>query len=224
MENNQFTVIIGDLIDSRKISDRDVFSGTLNSVLKSVTILFKSAFYAIPNLTGIDGLSVVLYEPAMSYKFCRAFNERIYPEQFRFAIVNGKLDVGVESRESGKMDGIAFHKASGLIESMKISRNKNININEKTNKNKYYRFEIKEEGRFNEILDELTNLTHLFRMGLTGRQRDVFYAYSMLRNQTEVANKLGITQQAVSISLRRAHYEDITRAEEFVDILLSEVN
>jgi len=197
MKNNIYTVIVGDLVGSRDTEDRQKLAGTIPDILQKVSEEFLPSFLAPLTLTrGIDELSGVLKEPSASYKICREINTRVSPAIFRFAIVRGKLDVGIDTSDAAKMDGPAFHRAGSLIEQAR-------------KKERCYLFDLGLEDTSKEkLLNELTHITHLYQMRWTDREREVAALYEHLGSQESVAEKLGISQPAVSKVLTNIRWQD----------------
>ncbi len=147
----------------------------------------------------------------MSYQICSALNDKIYPQQFRFVIVRDTLDVAINSKNASKMDGSAFHKAADML---KLAKRDNL----------YYCFEIKPKfAKLNSLLSDMTNLIQVMRSEWTDRQRQVIELYEKSENQKATATLLGITQQAVSDALQKAHREQVKRAEESVNATLEQI-
>ncbi|MDD5700906.1 MAG: SatD family protein [Dehalococcoidales bacterium] len=209
MNTHVFTVISGDLVRSRDISQRDAFSEKLSETLKDVNREFHDEIFAPLTVTkGIDEISAVLKKPELSYRICRSLNERIHPHSFRFAIVTGTLDVAIEAHDARQMDGKAFHTASGLLLAGK-------------KKDGLYFFKVSGSvTEMDSLLEELALLIHIIRQNWTSRQYRIIQLYSELGNQFEVANRLKITQQAVSDSLKKSHFQDLKRAEESIEAML----
>ena len=208
-----FTIIAGDLVGSRDISDRDRqrLSDEIPLVLDYLSGEYHQEIYASLILTGgIDELSGVLKRPNMSYRICRLLNEQVHPHQFRFAIVKGILDIAIDSRDPRRMDGPAFHTASDMIQRAK-------------KENLYYCFDMGfQPAEFDMLLNELTNLLHILRGSWSNHQRRVVQFYEKFGNQRAVAKELGITQQAISDALRQAHWKELKRAENMIDKVLEE--
>src|SRR4030042_177321 len=209
MDNGYFTVIVGDLVNSRLVEDRNRFQKEVNTTLLSIKNDFKSEFYApLKQTLGIDEISGVLKNPALSYKICRMLNYAINPLQFRFAIVRDTLDVSIDSQDAGKMDGAAFHIASNLLG--KGTRSRGI-----------YRFQISSDTSINSILNNLTELIQILRSDWTDHQRRIFDLYMKHRKQRAVGEILNITQPAVSEALKKTHWREINAAEDSIDKILN---
>jgi hypothetical protein len=207
------TVIVGDLVSSRKIEDRRRASKTIRSAMARLNKKHAAEIYAPLTLTrGIDELSGVLRRTDATYRICRELNEAVAPQSFRFAIVRNDLDVAVNSKDAAQMDGRAFHKAADMIQLAK-------------RQGQHFRFDLGLKHQdLNLWINELANLAHILRSSWTGHQRKLVELYAKLGNQEAVAKRLGITQQAVSVAMRQAHWREVERAERLVDqALASEV-
>ena len=205
-----FTVLVGDLVRSRRIANRQEVAKLIHNSLKNINRDFNKEFFAPLIFTrGIDELSGVLKSPHVSYEVCRQLNDRIAPHTFRFAIVTGPLDIAMGSKDAQKMDGPAFHQATDLIQQAKRD-------------DRPYCFSIGTPNmEIDQSLNEMTNLIHILRYGWSDHQRAVVHLYEKWARQEVVADKLGITQQAVSDALQKAHYKAIKRAEILIDQLLT---
>lgn len=204
-----FTVLVGDLVRSRHIVNRREVARLIHDSLKKINKDFDRDFFAPLTLTrGIDELSGVLKSSHVSYQVCRQLNDRVAPSAFRFAIVTGPLDIALASRDAGKMDGPAFHQASDLIQKAKRA-------------DRPYSFRVGfSSAEIDPPLNEMTNLIYILCRGWSDHQRAVVRLYDRWMRQEVVADKLGITQQAVSEALRKAHYKEIKNAENLIDQML----
>jgi len=114
------TVILGDLVRSRKIVDRRKELNEIKESLKRTKTIFGGDMIAPLEFSrGMDEISGLLRRPGHCYKICRTLNELIYPNQFRFALVLGEIDIGIGTKNSSLMDGPAYHIAAKLIEESK---------------------------------------------------------------------------------------------------------
>jgi predicted DNA-binding protein YlxM (UPF0122 family) len=208
-EEKLFTIIVGDLVSSRSISDRQQLPHKIRLILNSITRKFKKEFHASFVFTrGIDELSAVLKRPHLSYRICRLLNEGIAPHLFRFAVVRGRLDVAITSKDARKIDGPAFHIGAKMIQQAK-------------KEDQIFRFNLGSKcEEINEWLNELANLLQILRSGWTDHQLQVVKLYERLGAQKVVAKELNITQQAVSDALRQAHWKELRRVEGLIERIL----
>lgn len=208
-----FTVVVGDLVQSRTKSDRQQLSRKIHWAINHLSKRFQKELYAPFTLTrGIDELSGVLKQPAKSYLICRLINEEVHPQLFRFAIARGSLDVAVSSKDAGRMDGYAFHVASNLIQHAK--------------KNKlYYLFSLRSKyPELDALLNESVNLIYTLSKKWSVHQRRVVQLYKKFNRQKRVAKELNITQQAVSDALQQANWKNLHQIETSINRILEEIS
>ncbi len=205
------TVVLGDLIRSRAIEDRKKISRKIKVSLNKIQTLYGDEMIAPLKFTlGMDEISGLFKRPNATYQACRKLNDLIYPYQFRFAIVREKIDIGITTKDSGAMDGPAFHIAANLIEQGK-------------KKDKYYMFYVgpqESAGKFNDWLIEVSNLASVLCRMWSHHQLNIIMKYEKFGKQEIVAGKLGITQQAVSDALKKANWKSIKRAYFLIDEFL----
>jgi len=132
--------------------------------------------------------------------------EQLYPYSMRFAFVLDSIDTAVETHDTSKMDGPAFHKASDLLKELKKSKL------------------IFAMSTGNDITDNLIsaqiNSIILLKKNWTAKQHMIIRKYKKTGNQYEVAKELGITQQAVSKALKRSMWKEIGFIEEGLNHVL----
>ena len=106
------------------------------------------------------------------------------------------------------MDGPAFHKASDKMNSLKKSK-------------LMFDMSIGDEVIDRAISSQI-NLILLLKKNRTKKQHQVVLEYERTKNQQEVAKNLEITQQAVSKTLRRSMWGEISGIEEKLNDTLRE--
>lgn len=129
-------------------------------------------------------------------------NEDVWPLRFRVAIGYGLVDVSERSTNAGDMDGPAFHAAAdallrakdqGLPFALSISG-----------------WSVADCG----LAEELARLHVTLMEDWTDARVKIVAAYRELGRQADVARRLGVTQQAVSAALGKAHFHELVAAED----------
>lgn len=186
-------VVVADVVGSRDIANRGAFRQSLEDALAGANDRYADAIDApFRVLKGVDELGGVLADPAPTYRLVRDLLDAVHPVTVRFAVVRGEIDVGVGGEDVTSMDGPAFHRADELLET--ISR-----------QDRYLGW----RGGLpavDPLLEISANLLLFAREDWTDNQRDVVEAYGELGTQAEVADALGVSQQAVSAALGRAEW------------------
>lgn len=203
----KFYVILGDVIQSRQIDDREHFQKTLEDACKKINNMYAESIYAdFKILKGIDEIGGVLSSVSNIYKIITGILEDIYPNTIRFALVFDYIDTSLETRNVTKMDGAAFHKASEMIRELKMSK---------------LMFDMSVEDEMLDIaITGQINLIFLLKKNWSATQHNIVREYEKIKKQSEVAEKLGITQQAVSKNLRQSMWKEIRTVEENINFLL----
>ena len=189
-------VISGDVISSRRIRDKEAFQKKLEGICAGVNTAHAGDIYAgFKIIKGIDEIEGVLLNISGIYEIIASILEQLYPDSMRFAVALDYIDTAVETRDTAKMDGPAFHKASDIMDTLKKSG---------------LMFEI---STGDEIMDTMIsgeiNLILLLKKKWSPKQHRVVSEYKKSGNQYEAAKALGITQQAVSKALARSMWKEI---------------
>jgi SatD family (SatD) len=203
----KFYVMLGDVIASSRITDREIFQRKLEEACSNVDLNFFEDIYADFNiLKGIDEIGGVLLNITSVYKIINTLQEQFYPHSMRFALVFDYIDTAIESQEVSKMDGPAFHRASDILKDLKGSR-------------LMFKMSIGDELMEKMVTGEI-NLIFLLKKNWSLRQRRILYEYRKIGNQNMVAKTLGISQQAVSKALNRSMWKEISGIEEDLNYVL----
>lgn len=186
-------VVLVDLVGSREIEDRSAFEARLDDALAHVNAAEESHLATpLTKMKGIDEFGCVLTGMAPLPDLIPALLDRIHPTLARFGIASGGIDVGRDSDTVAEMDGPAFHRASELLDSLERD-------------GLFARVET--DTAADGLVSSALNLLVLEREGLTDRQVEMILAYERHGTQTSAGDALGVPQQAVSETLRRANYE-----------------
>lgn len=199
-------VVLGDVVRSREITDRDAFRARLQRACSRCSER-DDVLAPFSVLKGIDEIGGVLSSAEGLYRIAVSFSDALRPHVIRLTAVGGPVDVGLDTGDVAAMDGPAFHEADDRLESMGRS---GLRVT----------FTADEE-RLDAALTGEMNLLLTHRDGLTDRQREVIRASREHETQGAAAESLGITQQAVSKALRRAAWPMVSTIEERLDETLA---
>ncbi len=201
-------VMLGDVISSRRIKDKESFQKKLDKACREINKAHADDIYAeFRILKGIDEIEGVLLNISKSYEIINSISEQLYPHSMRFVLSLDFIDTALEAHNVTKMDGPAFHKASDMIHGLKSSK---------------LFFDM---SAGNEVLDTAiageVNLIMLLKKNWSPRQHQIAKEYREKRNQDDVANTIGITQQSVSRTLTRSMWKEINHIEEKLNYVLN---
>jgi len=204
MAVDTYWVILGDLIRSRTIRERDKVQAQILSALEKVNRKFKEDIFAPIKITRGDEISGVLLTVKNLVKILTNIADAVMPSMLRFVVVKGELSAGLRTKDASLIDGPAFHTAEKEMERQK---SKNIYL-------------LVFRGN-NDSLDGAISLIGTFlmkeRLAWTTRQREIVKLYDREKSQKRVAEILGISQQSVSVALERAHYYLVKEAENWLE-------
>ncbi len=193
-------VVLGDVVSSRRLVDRREFQNKLEKTCEEINKAYAEDIYAeFKILKGTDEIAGVLSDLSNIYKIVSTIEEQLYPNYMRFAVVLDHIDTALESRDAALMDGPAFHKASDIMNKLKKSKLMfDMSVSDKL-------IDTAISGQINLIL--------LLKKNWSPKQRLIVGEYEKTKNQSKIAKKLGITQQAVSKILGRSMWKEIKTIE-----------
>lgn len=203
MSRDHGCVVLGDVVGSREVEDRDAFKRTLERGMETVSERYAETLTAsFESLKGIDEFGGVLTDVTVLYSVLRDITEALHPTPARFGVATGSIDVGRSTGTVSEMDGGAFHRADDLVAR---AEQEELLVGVDT-------------GRA--MLDPFLTVTFdallRARVSWTERQLKAVQAYRKAGTQGEAAAAIGISQQAVSNALSRADYDRVLALEAHV--------
>lgn len=195
-----YCVVLGDVVDSRSIDDREAFQRTLQTTLDSINEDFDYSLQApFKVLKGVDEIGGVLDSIPPLVTIQKRLARTLHPHQIRLAAVVGEIDVNVETGDVAAMDGEAFARADAVLADLESED-----------------FTFRLDGDY-PVLDTLIsdeiNLLDVLRGEWTERQAEIVSEYAESGSQKEVANSLDISPQAVSKTLDNTNGRRVVRIE-----------
>lgn len=194
-------VLLGDVVSSRQIVDRDRFQNRLAELCSMINAEYANDIYApFKGLKGLDEIGGVLKDISNAFNIIILISEMLYPCKMRCSLVYDFVDTALDSGDIAKMDGPAFHRASKAILELKETE-------------LLTRIAVEDEV-FDKILEGEINLILLFREARTPKQRKIIKEYELIKNQIKVSERLGLSQQYVSMTLKRTRWKMLKDLEE----------
>lgn len=117
-----YTVIIADLVASRRLPARAQFQRRLKTVLQGVNARAGRALASPYTLTLGDEFQAVYRDATSVFADIMSIQAQIAPVHARFAVAAGPLATNVNAAQAIGMDGPAFHRARALLGRLKDER------------------------------------------------------------------------------------------------------
>lgn len=194
--------ISGDLVGSRKATNRTQLAERIDHVLAGLIEPFQSHWLAPPMLTrGLDELSAAMDSLMPVFAFGVALNEALWPHRFRLGVGVGLVDIGLETGVAARMDGPAFHLAAEALDAARCTRRPLI---------------IRHPAADPVLVLALEALADAHAALVEGWTPAAARHVPLIRtsgHQVSVAATMGVSQQVVSRTLGRARYRTLCNIE-----------
>lgn len=191
-------VIIGDMINSRSLSDRSEVQKRFLETLDKLNKSFEKYILADFIITIGDEFQGLLRSKKKLIEILEFIDMEMEDIRFRYGIGVGSISSEINRRESNKIDGPAYHRARQMIEDLEI--------NEKSNQTPVTYIKIKSDDN-DDLVNALFAMMSSMKLSWTVRQREVIYTYLKNdHNQYKTAEILDVQQSTVNRSLNAANY------------------
>lgn len=216
---NPYVAVIGDIVGSKKLSDRYGTQKKLRDVLDAVNARFAEDIASNFMITLGDEFQGLLRCGEPVIHIISEIEVKMYPIQIRFGIGVGEITTDINRNVPLGADGSAYYNARKMVAELK-SMGKKI----RTSKSDIM---IASEGD-NESVDLLLNsifsLCSAIKKKWSKRQREIIFDCIVHGdNQQKTAERLGINQSSVYRGLSNARYYSYKNAMDTVSKALSEI-
>jgi len=201
VNGRECVAVIADMVQSRelKAQERRATQLTFSTFLKKINTEFRKAVLARFVITLGDECQGILHDATVLPDLLWRFDE-FENRQLRVGIGRGVLYTPV-GRDAINIDGPALHRARASIERAKKDRLLG-GVFEGFGKN------------HDAVFNGFARLLHHHRSNLSNQQRQVVAYLRSGLNQTQTAEKMGVTKQAVSLYAARAGWEAYSEGEQ----------
>ncbi|MFA7107695.1 MAG: SatD family protein [Sphaerochaetaceae bacterium] len=209
-EKEIYFAIIGDIINSRKIDNRNDVQKLYVKMIYQINKNHKDDIASKFIITLGDSFQGLLKNSKDLFKIIEEIEEAMAPYQLRFGIGVGEINTTIILKDSSLIDGPAYHYARFAINDAKTL----------TNKNKGSSSIIVHSD--NIILDNLINsaisMCNVLKSSWTTKQKKVIdLAIKKKKTQVEIAHILNIKQPSVNSRLRSSNINIYTQALENIN-------
>ncbi|MEZ3115970.1 SatD family protein [Halobaculum sp. MBLA0147] len=176
-------ILLGDVIDSREIADRDAFETRLTGTLRRVADEYEEDVIEAPRrIKGIDEIAGVLGSVENVVGVQRQISLGVHPERIRLVVVRGDVE-RVGAGDVTEMRGAGFADAADELDRVEAAGET---------------FSLVGLPRRAASLSATVNLLDYVRSTWTERRVEVLRAVETHGSQAAAASELGVSRQAIN--------------------------
>ncbi len=213
-----YIAIIGDIIGSKQIKERNVVQKKLNDTLDIINKKFPEAIASKFMITLGDEFQGLLKAGSNTIEIIEYIERKMYPTQIRFGIGVGEITTTINPDIPIGADGPAYYNAREMINNLKEikRRKKEIDTNIMIGTSNNNEVDI--------LLNAIFGLCTFIKSKWTNRQREIIYdCMEHGDNQIKAAERLGITQSSVQKNLSNSGYYSYKKTMDTISNVLSEI-
>lgn len=214
---DKYVAIIGDIVDSKKLTDRNVVQQKLKKVLEDINNKYSEDIASKFTITLGDEFQGLLKNRNSIMKIVFEIEMAMTPIQIRFGIGIGDISTDISFNNSSEIDGPAYHRARKMIKEIKEKKSQYAES--------YSNVLICSEEdnlEIDELLNSILSVCTALKSKWTERQKEIIYAYiTNDKNQYKAAHILNIGQPSVNKALRSAQFYTYKHAMDTVNAFLS---
>ncbi|MFS8639322.1 MAG: SatD family protein [Symbiobacteriaceae bacterium] len=215
----RYWAVIGDLARSRRIRHRAEFQRRLETLLDQVNRRFTTGLVSRWVVTAGDEFQALYVHPEGLVQAVHFLCEEIWPQRARFGVGYGGLATALKDEAVG-MDGPAFYAARAALEEAKRGRYLvRVAVALGPGRPRHPRDSYPMAGAVSDIWDLVAKVVQ----GRHRSEQAVARWYRELGKQVLVAERLGISQGAVSKSLARGLYLETKNVVRHLPALLRDL-
>jgi hypothetical protein len=207
--SQKYCVLLGEVADDPAVLDPTELLARLQAALTALNREQAESIATPLTLSGgFPEFTGVLYTHSPIYEIARTVSDACHPLPTRIALGRGEISSGLDRLDPEAMDGPAYDLTGELLYRAR----------------KEERLLIVDTGdpRFDTLLNALMLLIQRHFEQWTSRQWEVASLYRELGRQSEVAERLQVSQQSVSSTLAGAGWKTVAEVEGALRNVLSD--
>lgn len=219
LDKNPYIAVIGDIKNSKELSDRRQVQEQLKKVLADINQKFEMDISSKFIVTLGDEFQGLLCNGENTVNIIETIEREMYPVRIRFGVGVGTITTDIDSEMALGADGPGYYNARKAIECLK----------EKEGKNKIQASDIRveiEQDRYSMavMMNTILSLMAVLKGEWTERQREIIWDYDQYQDsQKNCAHRLGISQSSVQRSLNNGNYYAYKEAKDTINKVLREI-
>lgn len=215
-----YFAIIGDIINSKKLSNRTEIQEKLDYILEQINIDYSDDIAANFLITLGDEFQGLLLSSKYLFEIIDKIKFYMYPIIIRFGVGIGNIDTKIKKEMALGADGPAYHHARKMIDEIKFSNKSNSKISDSTN--------IKIKATDEDIIVSLINnnlcLCSFIESKWTDKQRVLIQKVIFsIKTQREIAKEFELVQSSVQRRLKHSGYYDYIHVKQNINNILLKV-
>lgn len=198
----KYVAIIGDIVDSRRLPERQTVQNRLKEVLAGINKKYAGDIASRFAITLGDEFQGLLNSRRNIICIINDIETAMIPVGLRFGIGIGDISTEVVLDSPSEIDGSAYHRARKMINTMKHRKNRYTKV-----KSGIMICTGEAYPELDELLNSMFAVCAALRSKWSDRQREMIQAYlANEENQYKAAKALGIGQPSVNKSLANARF------------------
>lgn len=217
-EYEHYTVIIGDIIDSKKITNRQQAQSQFKDVLTEINTKYADEIASKFTITLGDEFQGLLKKRKNILNIIFEIEMAMAPIEIRFGVGIGEVSTEIELEYSTEMDGTSYHRARAMIEALENSERQHLR-----RASNILIASQQENAEIDGLLNSILSVCTALKSNWTLKQREIIQAYLLNgESQIKAAEKLGLAQSSVSRGLSTANFASYKAAIDTVNAFLTE--
>lgn len=199
-----YCAIIGDIVDSKKIVDRQAVQDHFRQTLDAVNREYDAYLASDLTVTLGDECQGLMNVHHLWYEVIQKIREAMAPTRMLFGVGVGEMATRFEKHTSIGADGQPYWYARRMLDGLKNGKSR-------TKNRRSIRYQAGEDD--DRLVNALLSCIETLQSGRTDKQIEAVKAMARYQSQEAAAEKLGINQSAVSQRLQSAYYYQVGDAE-----------
>lgn len=218
-ENDIYIAVIGDIKESKKITNRSEVQKKLKQILEKINDKYTDDISSKFMITLGDEFQGLLCNGKNIMNIIFEIERDMYPVKIRFGVGAGTITTAVNKEMSIGADGPGYYNARNAIEIIKENEKK------KQTNAADIRFEAEGSNQATTIMiNTILSLLTVIKNSWSDRQREIIWDMLQYQdNQVDAANRFKIKQPAIQKSLAKGKYYAYKDALDTIERALSEI-
>lgn len=204
-----YCVIIGDIVNSREILNRNEVQIKFKTILHNINSNYSDYIVSNFSITLGDEFQGVLNRISCFYDIVETIKIEMYPIKFRFGVGVGDINTDIERLSPFGADGPAYYKSRDLLNHMKEQKNKKM-----ASKSSIM---IKSGGFEDDVINAVLALNCHIQDGWAEKQREYIRYYLMTEeSQRDIAEHFNVLQGTVQKALNSSGFYEYLNAKKLL--------